>query len=82
VAEVPSLTTSGNVTVSAGGSKPLGITVVPNDSDDTVSVKISNVPSFETITAPSGDVVTRNKHVYHNGTDGPGNQQFNGAFQL
>jgi YVTN family beta-propeller protein len=64
VAEVPSLTTSGNVTVSAGGSKPLGITVMPNDSDDTVSVKISNVPSFETITAPSGDVITRNGNTY------------------
>jgi hypothetical protein len=64
VAEVPSLTTSGNVTVSAGGSKPLGITVMPNDSDDTLSVKISNVPSFETITAPNGDVVTRNGTTY------------------
>jgi hypothetical protein len=64
VAEVPSLTTSGNVTVSAGGSKPLGITVTPNDSDDTLSVKISNVPSFETITAPNGDVVTRNGNTY------------------
>ena len=64
VAEVPSLTTSGNVTVSAGGSKPLGITVMPNDSDDTLSVKISNVPSFETITAPNGDIVTRNGSTY------------------
>src|SRR5262249_16373682 len=64
VAEVPSLTTSGNVSVSAGGSKPLGITVTPNDSDDTLSVKISNVPSFETITAPNGDVVTRNGSTY------------------
>src|SRR6516165_1208172 len=64
VAEVPSLTTSGNVTVSAGGSKPLGITVIPNDSDDTLSVKISNVPSFETITAPNGDVVTRSGNTY------------------
>jgi len=64
VAEVPSLTTSGNVTVSAGGSKPLGITVTPNDSDDTLSVKISNVPSFETITAPNGDVVTRSGNTY------------------
>src|SRR5262249_8248168 len=44
VAEVPSLTITGNVTVSAGGSKPLGITVIPYDSDDTLSVKISNVP--------------------------------------
>jgi hypothetical protein len=64
VAEAPSLTTSGNVTVSAGGSKPLGISVVPNDSDDKLSVKISNVPSFETITAPNGDVVTRSGNTF------------------
>ena len=64
VAEVPSLTISGNVTVSAGGSKPLGISATPNDSDDTVSVQISNVPKFETITAPTGDVVTRNGNIY------------------
>ena len=37
---------------------------MPNDSDDTLSVKISNVPSFETITAPNGDVVTRNGNTY------------------
>jgi hypothetical protein len=64
VAEVPSLTISGNVTVSAGGSKPLGISATPNDSDDTVSVQISNVPKFETITAPTGDVVTRNGNTF------------------
>ena len=64
VAEAPSLTTSGNVTVSAGGSKPLGISATPNDSDDTLSVQISNVPKFETITAPTGDVVTRNGNIY------------------
>jgi len=64
VAEVPSLTISGNVTVSAGGSKPLGISATPNDSDDTLSVQISNVPKFETITAPTGDVVTRNGNIY------------------
>jgi hypothetical protein len=64
VAEPPSLTTSGNVTVSAGGSKPLGITAIPNDSDDTLSLQISNVPKFETITAPTGDVVTRSGNTY------------------
>lgn len=64
VAEAPSLTTSGNIIVPAGGSKPLGITVTPIDSDDTLSVKISNVPSFETITAPNGDVVTHNGSTY------------------
>jgi hypothetical protein len=58
-AEVPTLTignTSLNVT--AGGSVPLGITATPVDSDDTISVKISGVPTYETVTAPSGDTVT------------------------
>jgi hypothetical protein len=58
-AEVPTLTignTSLNVT--AGGSVPLGITVASVDSDDTISVKIGGVPTYETITAPSGNTVT------------------------
>jgi hypothetical protein len=58
-AEVPTLTignTSLNVT--AGGSVPLGITVTPVDSDDAISVKITGVPTYETITAPSGNTVT------------------------
>ena len=56
---VPTLTignTSLNVT--AGGSVPLGITVTPVDSDDAISVKITGVPTYETITAPSGNTVT------------------------
>jgi len=58
-AEVPTLTignTSLNVT--AGGSIPLGLTATPVDSDDTISVKITGVPTYETITAPTGNTVT------------------------
>ena len=60
--EPPVLTianTSLNVT-SHGGQVALGITASPVDSDDIMSVKISGVPSYETISAPSGsgDTVT------------------------
>ena len=58
-AEAPTLTiTNTSLNVTAGGSVPLGITATPVDSDDTISVKISGVPTYETITAPSGDTVT------------------------
>jgi hypothetical protein len=58
-AEVPTLTIGNtSVNVTAGGSVPLGITVTPVDSDDAISVKISGVPTYETITAPSGNTVT------------------------
>jgi hypothetical protein len=36
----------------------MGINASPVDSDDAISVTISGLPSFETITAPSGDVIT------------------------
>ncbi len=58
-AEAPTLTiTNTSLNVTAGGSVPLGITATPVDSDDTISVKISGVPTYETVTAPSGDTVT------------------------
>ena len=58
-AEVPTLTIANtSLNVTAGGSVPLGITATPVDSDDTISVKISGVPTYETVTAPSGDTVT------------------------
>jgi len=44
--------------VTAGGSVPLGITATPVDSDDTISLKINGVPTYEAITAPSGDTVS------------------------
>ena len=40
----------------------LGISAAPVDSDDSISVTISGVPSFETITAPSADIVTRTRN--------------------
>jgi hypothetical protein len=58
-AETPTLTiTNAPLNVTAGGSVPLGITASPVDSDDTISVKISGVPTYETVTAPSGNTVT------------------------
>src|SRR6266404_3267906 len=58
-AETPTLTiTNAPLNVTAGGSVPLGITASPVDSDDTISVKISGVPTYETVTAPGGDTVT------------------------
>lgn len=42
----------------------MGITATPVDADDKVSVKISGVPKFETITASIGDVVTKKGSTY------------------
>jgi acid phosphatase len=59
VAESPALTISSNsLTVQAGGSVPLGITATPVDSDDQLSLSISGLPSYESITAPAGNTVT------------------------
>jgi hypothetical protein len=58
-AEAPTLTiANASLNVTAGGSVPLRITATLLDSDDTISVKISGVPTYETVTAPSGDTVT------------------------
>jgi hypothetical protein len=66
--EAPALTIGNtSLTVQAGGSVALGITATPVDTDDRLSVKISGVPSYETITAPAGDSVT--KQLQLNGTD-------------
>ena len=47
----PTLTISNAaLTVAAGGSVPLGVQVTPADADDTVSVTISGLTSYETIT--------------------------------
>jgi probable HAF family extracellular repeat protein len=66
--EPPTPTAPSSLTVPAGGSTPMGITVSPTDSDDTVSVTISGVPLFESITAPSGDTVT--SQLVHGGGKG------------
>jgi uncharacterized repeat protein (TIGR03803 family) len=64
VAEKPTLTISNHsITVAAGGSIALPISV-SGDWDDTVSVKISGVPKYETITAGDGDVVAKENGSY------------------
>ena len=58
--EAPLLTIANTtLNVNAGASASLGITATPVDSDDRISVKITGVPSYETITAPHGDNVSR-----------------------
>ncbi len=47
LAETPTLTAPSFLTVTAGGSTPMGISVSPTNSDDTLSVTISGVPLFE-----------------------------------
>ncbi|MBV9433605.1 MAG: hypothetical protein JO137_17415 [Hyphomicrobiales bacterium] len=57
LSEAPALTVASTaLTVNAHASAPLGITATPVDSDDTVSVKITGVPSYETISAPNASV--------------------------
>jgi autotransporter passenger strand-loop-strand repeat protein len=58
--EAPSLTVPSSLSVSPGGSIPMGITATPVDSDDTVSIAIKRVPSYEKITAGPGETVTTN----------------------
>jgi hypothetical protein len=51
VAEAPTLAISNAaLTVSAGGSVPLGVQVTPFDADDAVSVTIGGLTGYETIT--------------------------------
>ncbi|WP_354140419.1 alkaline phosphatase family protein, partial [Bradyrhizobium sp. LB11.1] len=65
--ESPALSISSNsLTVNAGGSVPLGITATPVDSDDKLSLSISGLPSYESITAPAGNTVSSS--LQSNGT--------------
>jgi hypothetical protein len=66
--EPPTLMAPSSRTVPAGGSTPMGITASPTDPDDALSVKISGVPLFESITAPSDDTVT--SQLVHGGGKG------------
>ena len=67
VPEMPKLSLASTaLTVTAGGSIALGITATPVDADDPVTVTIKGLPSYEKITAPTGDVVT--SAVAGNGT--------------
>jgi hypothetical protein len=61
IAEPPLLKAPSSLTVTAGGSKPLGIFLSAVDSDDTLSVSISGVPAFESVTA-AGATPTVTKH--------------------
>ncbi|WP_217578664.1 Ig-like domain-containing protein [Mesorhizobium sp. GbtcB19] len=54
------------LTVQAHGSVALGITATPIDSDDSVTLRIAGLPSYEAITAPSGYHVS--KALQLNGT--------------
>jgi len=64
--EPPALTIGNtSLTVQAGGSIALGISATPVDSDDRLSVKISGVPSYETISAPG---YTVSRQLQSNGT--------------
>jgi hypothetical protein len=49
------------LSVTPGASIPMGITGSPVDADDTVSIRITGVPSYETITAGPGETVTPTK---------------------
>jgi hypothetical protein len=58
-AETPTLAIANkSLDVTAGGSVLLGITATPVDSDDTISVTIAGVPTYESISAPSGNTVS------------------------
>jgi hypothetical protein len=61
LAETPTLTAPSSLTVAARGSAPLGIVLTAVDSDDTLSVSISGVPGFESVTA-AGATPTITKH--------------------
>jgi hypothetical protein len=62
---IPILTlANSSLRVTAGGSVAMGINVVPVDSDDTVSVTISGLPGFETITAGDGHLVAKHGGSY------------------
>jgi hypothetical protein len=51
IAETPTVTAPSALTVAAGGSVLLGIVISAVDSDDVMSVSISGVPGFESVTA-------------------------------
>jgi probable HAF family extracellular repeat protein len=63
--EPPKLAITGHsLRVSADGSVALPISVSAKDADDTVSIKISGLPSYDTITAGDGHVVAKKGDSY------------------
>jgi V8-like Glu-specific endopeptidase len=61
---VPILQLPSSLSVTPGQPAQMGIVVTPADSDDTVSVTISGVPKFETVTAGPGENVTHKGSSY------------------
>jgi hypothetical protein len=62
--EAPTLTLANSaLLVAAGGSVALGVTATPFDGDDRLSVVIAGLPSYETISAPSGYTVSSAKQA-------------------
>jgi hypothetical protein len=62
--ETPILTLANSaLLVAAGGSVALGVTATPVDGDDRLSVVIAGLPSYETISAPSGYNVSSAKQA-------------------
>jgi hypothetical protein len=65
VAERPSMTARSKITLNGGKSAPLGIVLGAVDSDDTLSVSISGVAKFQSITAAGArPAVTRHGSHY------------------
>ena len=87
--EAPTLTISNSaLTLPAGGSVPLGVSVTPHEADDTVTVTISGLTDYETVSNNldqlifSGDTITLSAaqvnsgltlHSSYGGTDKPVN---------
>jgi V8-like Glu-specific endopeptidase len=69
---IPVLQVQSSLSVTSGHSVPMGIVVTPPDSDDIVSVTISGLPKFETITAGPGETVTHKGSSYTVTTTTPG----------
>jgi hypothetical protein len=65
VAEAPTVTAPSALTVAAGGSVPLGIVIKATDVDDVLSVAVSGVPRFESVSAAgAAPTITKQGSTY------------------
>jgi hypothetical protein len=64
LAERPTITARSKITLNGGKSLPLGIALGATDSDDTLSISISGVAKFQSITA-AGATPTVTRHGSH-----------------
>jgi hypothetical protein len=64
IAEPPTVNAPTTLTVHPGTTINMKINVSPVDKDDTVSIRITGVPKYETITAGPGETVTRQGSTY------------------